>query len=748
MKKSCFLLATSLLLAASIAYAVPAPRLIISDPANHSGGIPLDLAEIRLFFDQPMNQSSWTLYPVPDLLFPPMASDNERPWVDANTFVLKIQPLAPATSYGVQLNSPTRHGFQSAEDQAPLDVTILRFTTVGAAQATEGATVDAREEPTKEAPASPLPDQSAETPMPSGPATGQEIPQDSVPEGDHTAPRNSEQTDTPVSAPSIDARKQSDPPRLASSTPKNGMQGVPLNLGKLIFSFDQPMKMNTWSLFKVPGKTFPPLKQNGARWEDAQTFLLDIENLEPDTTYALQLNNQTRKGFQTAMDQRPLGITELTFTTESGFPAQGPESTPTIGEDVPRQPTGQESNEAESGQTEAPPETTEAEERKAEEPKSTPESGTDTPLTDEERFILRYYGAVFGVFFHELGHALIDELQLPITGREEDVVDELSTMILLMVREEMRNEATEMILGWASFWGAAAEEKGQKKAPWWDSHSPDMIRFGDIICLLYGSDPEEFEQLMDDLEVPDRRKYQCIQRYKEREESWERLMAPYLSESGATGPGTIHVDLSAEPQSKFGKAVKEVFIDEKVWDELIEGLNTALALPKDFDVKLIDCGEVNAYWSYSERSIFICYDLLEHIYGQYTKQNEDEKTGRSDPEETDEDGVSLVGTWQHQGVDVIGMPALITTKINDDHSFVSVSQAQGLNFEMHIEGRWEVADNNAVIYHVDEWRPRQYCSFNGCQALHLPARHRATYEVIDGDTLKDSDNDVTIYRIK
>ena len=62
-----------------------------------------------------------------------------------------------------------------------------------------------------------------------------------------------------------------------------------------------------------------------------------------------------------------------------------------------------------------------------------------------------------------------------------------------------------------------------------------MIRFGDIICLLYGSDPEEFEQLMDDLEVPDRRKYQCIRRYKEREESWERLMAPYLSESGATG---------------------------------------------------------------------------------------------------------------------------------------------------------------------------------------------------------------------
>ena len=55
------------------------------------------------------------------------------------------------------------------------------------------------------------------------------------------------------------------------------------------------------------------------------------------------------------------------------------------------------------------------------------------------------------------------------------------------------------------------------------------------------------------------------------------------------------MDLSATPKSEFGKAVKEVFVDERVWDQLVEGLNTALALPKDFDVKLIDCGEINAY---------------------------------------------------------------------------------------------------------------------------------------------------------
>ena len=39
-------------------------------------------------------------------------------------------------------------------------------------------------------------------------------------------------------------------------------------------------------------------------------------------------------------------------------------------------------------------------------------------------------GAFIFVFFHELGHALIDVYELPITGREEDAVDQLSTWIL------------------------------------------------------------------------------------------------------------------------------------------------------------------------------------------------------------------------------------------------------------------------------------------------------------------------------
>ena len=40
-------------------------------------------------------------------------------------------------------------------------------------------------------------------------------------------------------------------------------------------------------------------------------------------------------------------------------------------------------------------------------------------------------GVLSFVFLHELGHALIHELALPITGREEDVADQLAVASLL-----------------------------------------------------------------------------------------------------------------------------------------------------------------------------------------------------------------------------------------------------------------------------------------------------------------------------
>ena len=70
-------------------------------------------------------------------------------------------------------------------------------------------------------------------------------------------------------------------------------------------------------------------------------------------------------------------------------------------------------------------------------------------------------GAVASTFFHELGHGLVDAWKVPITGKEEDAVDQLSTLILIL----HTNKGEEMALdGALSFKLYADLDKGRRKS--------------------------------------------------------------------------------------------------------------------------------------------------------------------------------------------------------------------------------------------------------------------------------------------
>ena len=53
----------------------------------------------------------------------------------------------------------------------------------------------------------------------------------------------------------------------------------------------------------------------------------------------------------------------------------------------------------------------------------------DGQWTEEQR--ANVFGAVQFIMMHEVGHALVDVLDLPITGREEDVADQLAVYVLI-----------------------------------------------------------------------------------------------------------------------------------------------------------------------------------------------------------------------------------------------------------------------------------------------------------------------------
>lgn len=105
-------------------------------------------------------------------------------------------------------------------------------------------------------------------------------------------------------------------------------------------------------------------------------------------------------------------------------------------------------------------------------------------------------GAATFILLHEIGHGLVDLFNLPVTGREEDTVDQLATFLLLggdepgKPLEELSSRTA--LLGayfFESWLPMGTEVKGQI---WADPHTLGAKRSIDIMCLLLGANPEVY----------------------------------------------------------------------------------------------------------------------------------------------------------------------------------------------------------------------------------------------------------------
>lgn len=134
------------------------------------------------------------------------------------------------------------------------------------------------------------------------------------------------------------------------------------------------------------------------------------------------------------------------------------------------------------------------------------------------------YAGLF-TFFHELGHALVDQYQLPITTREEDVVDNFAAILLV---EAGKDDA--VIAGIDQFDIDAEEEAELEELPFWDEHSLNAQRSYNVSCIVYGSDPEKYADWVDEGWLPEDRADQCEAEYEQAVTSWETLLSPYRKE--------------------------------------------------------------------------------------------------------------------------------------------------------------------------------------------------------------------------
>jgi hypothetical protein len=158
------------------------------------------------------------------------------------------------------------------------------------------------------------------------------------------------------------------------------------------------------------------------------------------------------------------------------------------------------------------------------------------------RFIFAKYPHIkpydFGVGFasleyfilvHEIGHALVDQWQLPVLGREEDAVDAFSTIFMT----EFVPDGGRIALWAAELFDFLAGHgaKGQSvRLPlqaFADEHSLDEQRAFSIVCWVYGSNPKRYAGLATIPELKSRIP-RCVDEYAQLKRSWLKLLRPHI----------------------------------------------------------------------------------------------------------------------------------------------------------------------------------------------------------------------------
>ncbi|MBA3631279.1 MAG: hypothetical protein H0W58_00470 [Acidobacteria bacterium] len=134
------------------------------------------------------------------------------------------------------------------------------------------------------------------------------------------------------------------------------------------------------------------------------------------------------------------------------------------------------------------------------------------------------FDAVRFAFLHEIGHALIDTYNLPLTGNEEDAADRCSTYINL---EELGDDGVRAVIAASDAFKIESRKNLPNKRNLADEHLLQEQRSYNSLCLTYGSNPTKFAYIVNDGYLPQERAARCPSEYERTAQSWSKLLAPW-----------------------------------------------------------------------------------------------------------------------------------------------------------------------------------------------------------------------------
>lgn len=132
------------------------------------------------------------------------------------------------------------------------------------------------------------------------------------------------------------------------------------------------------------------------------------------------------------------------------------------------------------------------------------------------------------IIAHEIGHALVDQLKLPITGKEEDAVDGFAAYLLT---KDERFGPMGPISAAILFDAIKTDDGKLGDSDFADEHSLPQQRVYQFLCWVYGSDTKRYKDLVGKDLLPRDRARRCKAEYRQLSSSWDRLLEPHRKDA-------------------------------------------------------------------------------------------------------------------------------------------------------------------------------------------------------------------------
>ena len=150
---------------------------------------------------------------------------------------------------------------------------------------------------------------------------------------------------------------------------------------------------------------------------------------------------------------------------------------------------------------------------------------------DSPDSVVEARNSTIGTFFHELSHALISVYDLPFTGREEDVADQLAAFAILEPNAVLKDFPDPSLVAqdYALMFRLWAQQRGDVgESDFAAAHSINEARTYNLRCWIYGSDPAAHATMVTEGQLPAVRASGCHEEYQQLSRAWSRLLAPHL----------------------------------------------------------------------------------------------------------------------------------------------------------------------------------------------------------------------------